>query len=83
MHHTKNIASYIPKFMARLLLTAVTLNSDWEPPQIKDLKLVIPEHNIFMASNVLFIALGILDKHVERTTQIRSTLPPWVIQNIS
>ena len=29
-----------------------------------------------MASNILFIALGILDKHLEMTTQIKSTLPP-------
>ena len=29
-----------------------------------------------MASNILFIALGILDKYLEMTTQIKSTLPP-------
>ena len=30
-----------------------------------------------MASNILFIALGILDKHLEETTQINyATLPP-------
>ena len=29
-----------------------------------------------MASNIFFIALGILDKHLEKTTQIKSTLPP-------
>ena len=29
-----------------------------------------------MASNTIFIALGILDKHLEKTTQIKSTLPP-------
>ena len=48
---------------------------DWEPPQIKDLKLVIPEHYTFMASNIFFIALGILNKHLENTTLIKSTLP--------
>ena len=37
---------------------------DWEPPKIKGLKLVIPEHYTFMASNTIFIALGILDKHL-------------------
>ena len=36
---------------------------DWEPPKIKGLKLVIPEHYTFMASNTIFIALGI-DKHL-------------------
>ena len=29
-----------------------------------------------MASNIFFIALGILDKHLEKTTLIKSTLPP-------
>ena len=29
-----------------------------------------------MASNILFIALGISDKHLEKTTLIKSTLPP-------
>ena len=49
---------------------------DWEPPQIKDLKLVIPEDYTFMASNNIFIALGIQDKYLEKATLIRSTLPP-------
>ena len=49
---------------------------DWEPPQIKDLKLVIPEDYTFMASNNIFIALDILDDYLEKTTLIRSTLPP-------
>ena len=29
-----------------------------------------------MTSNIFFIALGILDKHLERTTLIKLTLPP-------
>ena len=49
---------------------------DWEPPQIKGLKLVIPEDCTFMASNNIFIAIGIQDKYLEKTTLIRSTLPP-------
>ena len=48
---------------------------DWEPPKIKELKLVIPEDYKFMASNNIFIALGIQDKYFEKTTLIRSTLP--------
>ena len=44
--------------------------------QIKDLKLVIPEYYTFIASNIFFIALAILDKHLEKTTLIKSTLPP-------
>ena len=48
---------------------------NWKPPDIKDLRLVIPEHYTFMASNTIFIALGILDKHLEKTTLNKSTLP--------
>ena len=48
---------------------------DWEPPQIKDLKLVIPKDYIFMDSNTIFIMLCMPDKYLEKTTLIRSTLP--------
>ena len=34
---------------------------NWSEPQIIDLQLVIPEHDIFQASNSFFIAFGILD----------------------
>ena len=47
---------------------------DWEPPKVKDLKLVIPEHYTFMADNTIFIALGISDNSLEKTTLIRWTL---------
>ena len=49
---------------------------DLEPPQIKYLKLVIPEDYTFMASNNFFIALGIPDSYLEKTTLIKSTLTP-------
>ena len=48
---------------------------DWEPPQIKGLRLVIPEDYTFIASNNIFIALGIPNNYLEKTTLIRSTLP--------
>ena len=37
---------------------------------------MIPEHYTFMTSNIIFIALGILDKYLEKTTLIKSTLRP-------
>ena len=49
---------------------------DWEPPQIKDLKLVIPKDYTFLADNTTFIALGIPDKCLKKTALIRSTLTP-------
>ena len=66
----------INDFNAKIKAAVLQERQDWEPPQIKDLKLVIPEHYTFMASNIFFIALGILNKHLEKTTQIKSTIPP-------
>ena len=51
-------------------------NKDWKPPQIKDLRPVIPEDYSFMADNHVFIALGIQENYLEKTMLIRSTLPP-------
>ena len=66
----------IDDFNAKIKSAVLKQRQDWVPPQIKDLKLVIPEHYTFMASNIFFIALGIADKHLEKTTLIKSTLPP-------
>ena len=66
----------IDDFNAKIKVAVLQERQDWVPPQIKDLRLVIPEHYTFMASNIFFIALGILDKHLEKTTLIKSTLPP-------
>ena len=66
----------IDNFNTKIKVAVVQERQDREPPQIKDLKLVIPEHYTFMASNIFFIALGIPDKHLEKTTLIKSTLPP-------
>ena len=63
-------------FNAKIKAAVVQERQDWVPPQIKDLKLVIPEHYTFMASNIFSIALGILDKNLEKTVLIKSTLPP-------
>ena len=66
----------IDDFNAKIKVAVLQQRQDWVPPQIKDLRLVIPEHYTFMASNIFFIALGIPDKHLEKTTLIKSTLPP-------
>ena len=66
----------IHDFNAKIKIAVLQQKQDWVPPQIKDLRLVIPEHYTFMASNIFFIALGITDKHLEKTTLIKLTLPP-------
>ena len=65
-------------FNAKIKVAILQKRQDWEPPQIKDLRLVIPEHYKFMASNTIFTAFGILDNYLEETTPIRATLPPLV-----
>ena len=66
----------IDDFNAQIKVAVLQQRQVWVPPQIKDLRLVIPGHYTFMASNIFFIALGIADKHLEKTTLIKSTLPP-------
>ena len=66
----------IDHFNAKIKVPVLQERQDCQPPLIKDLKLVIPEHYPFMASNVIFIALGIRNKHLEKTTLIKSNLPP-------
>ena len=61
--------------------TVLQKRQDWEPPQIKDLKLVIQEPNTFMASNTIFIALGIPD-NARKDYANQVNLAPWFIQNI-
>ena len=77
IHFNLSTGTYsIDDFNAKVKIAILQQRQDWEPPQIKDLRLVIPEDYTFMASNTIFIALGIQDKYLEKTTLIRSTLPP-------
>ena len=66
----------INDFNTKIKELVLQQSQDCEPTQIKDLKLVIPEDYTFMASNNIFIALGIQDNYLEKATLIRSTLPP-------
>ena len=66
----------IDDFNVKIRVAALKERQHWVQPQIKDLKLVIPEHYIFMASNIFFIALVMTNKHLGKTTVIKSTLPP-------
>ena len=65
----------IGNFNAKIRAAILQQRQDWELPQIKNLELVIPEHYTFMADNTIFIALGIPDNYLQKTTLIRSTLP--------
>ena len=77
IHFNLSAGTYsIDDFNAKIKVAILQQRKDWEPPKIKELKLVIPEDYKFMASNNIFIVLGIQDKYFEKTTLIRSTLPP-------
>ena len=67
---------FIDNFNAIIKVAILQQRQGWEPPQIKDLRLVIPKDYTFMASSTIFIALGIPNNYLEKTTLIRSTLPP-------
>ena len=66
----------IDDFNAKMKVAILQQRQDWEPPQIKDLRLVIPKGYTFMTDNTVFIALGIQGKYPEKTMLIRSTFPP-------
>ena len=77
IHFNLSAGTYlIDDFNVKIKAAILQQKQDWEPPQIKDVKLVIPQDYTFMASNTTFIALGIQDKYLEKTTLIRSILPP-------
>ena len=59
---------------AKVKAAVLQERQDWVPPQIRDLRLVILEDYTFVASSIFFIALDISDKHLEKTTLIKSTL---------
>ena len=65
----------IDYFNAKIKVAILQQRQDWEPPKIKDLRPVIPEDCTFLASNTVFITLGIQDKYLGKTRRIRSSLP--------
>ena len=66
----------IDHFNTKIKESTLQQRQDWEPPQIKDLKLVIPKDYTFLADNTTFIALSMPDKCLKKTALIRSTLTP-------
>ena len=66
----------IDEFNAKIKIAILQQRQGWEPSQIKDLKLVIPQYYTFMADNTIFIVLGIQYNFLEEITAARSTLLP-------
>ena len=61
---------------AKMKIAILQQRQGWKSPQIKDLNIVIPKDYLFIADNAIFSALGIQDKHLQKTRLIRSTLLP-------
>ena len=73
IHFNLSVGTYsIDDFNVKIKVAILQQRQDWESPQIKDLKL----HNTFIASNNIFIALGIQGKYLGKTALIRSRLSP-------
>ena len=66
----------IYNFNVKIKMAILQQKQEWEPPQIKNLKLVIPEDYTFLASNTIVIQLGIEDHYLGKTTIIRSIFTP-------
>ena len=60
----------IDDFNAKIKIAVLQQGQGWKPPQIKTLRLVIPNEYSFIADNTIFIALGVQD-YLEKTTLIR------------
>ena len=82
IHFNLSVGTYsIHDFNTKIRAAILQEKQNWEPPQINNLKLVIPEHYTLMADNTIFIALGIQitilkrlhkpDNYLEETIQIR------------
>ena len=77
IHFSLSVGTYsIDDFNAKIKVAILQERQDWKPPQIKNLKLFIPEDYTFMASSTIFIVLGIPDNYLKKTALIRSTLAP-------
>ena len=60
---TLSLATYsIGDFNAKIKAAVLRKNQNWNAPQIKNLKLVMPENYAFTADNNFFIALGVPEK---------------------
>ena len=77
IHFNLSAGTYsIDDFNAKIKVAILQQRQDWEPPQIKDLQLVMPENYTFIASNIFFILLGIPNDYLAKTMLIMPRLFP-------
>ena len=71
----------IDYFNAKIKVAILQQRQDWEPPKIKDLRLVIPEDYTFLASSTVFITLGIQDNYLGRLGESGQAYPLVLIKH--
>lgn len=69
------ILNLIDDFNAKIRVAVLQQRLDWKAPQIKYLKLVIPERFTFMASNSVFILYFLFTRYYLEKTTRNKTLP--------
>ena len=68
IHFNLSAGTYsIDDFNTKIKVPILQERQDWEPHQIKDLKLVIPEDYTIIAHKNIFIVFGIPEEYLEKT----------------
>ena len=83
-HFNLSASTYsIDDFNAKIEVAILQQRQDWEPPQIRDLQLVIPEDYTFVASNNFFYCAWYAQQlsWKDSANQVKAIF--WLIQNIS
>ena len=75
------ISRPISDFNVTINAGALSQITNWEVPQIKYLKLIMPEHYTFATSNSFFTALDILSNYLILTTFNKPTLDSSTYKN--
>ena len=70
----------IDEFNEKTKAAVLQQKQNWNAPQIKELRLVIPQNSAFIADNKFFAALDIPDK-ILKNINIKYSLVFWLIHN--
>ena len=72
----------INDFNTKIKITILQQRQRWEPPQIKDLTLVIPEDYLFMADNTIFMPLVHNTNILKNLCSLDQRYPPVIIRHL-
>ena len=76
IHFNLSVGTYsIDNFNAKIKVAILQQRQDWEPRQIKDLNLVIPEHYTFMTDNTILSCLVYKTSTIKRLCQLGQPYP--------